>query len=172
LAEQLGYSIKLIAMGKSAQSDRIYARVSPLLIPHWHMLSMAEGVFNAVALSTDTAGDLLFYGRGAGAEPTASAVVGDVIDIAANGRYNDPVWREGDNLLLPVEENFGPIFVRAALSEEEKLCKTFPGGVVADGESELGFITPEGAEAEIREKLRAAQIKVNAIWRVSSLSEE
>jgi len=132
------------------------------------MLSLAEGVFNAVALSTDTAGDLLFYGRGAGAEPTASAVVGDVIDVAANGRYNDPVWRESNNLLLPVEENIGSMFVRAALSEREKLNKLFPDGIAVEGNGELGFIAPAEAEAGIREKLRAHQIEVHAIWRVLS----
>jgi len=168
LAERLGYSIKLIAIGKLTQLGRIYARVSPLLIPHRHMLSMVEGVFNAVALSTDTAGDLLFYGRGAGAEPTASAVVGDIIDISGSGRYNDSVWHEDNSLPLPVEENTGSIFVRAALSEQEKLYKTFPAGVMAEGNGELGFITPEGTEIEIREKLRDAQIEIRATWRVLS----
>jgi len=166
LAEQLGYSIKLIAMGRLAQGGRIYARVSPLLIPHENMLSMVEGVFNAVNLSTDTAGDLLFYGRGAGAEPTASAVVGDVIDIAAGGRYNDSVWRKGNGSLLPVEENICSLFVRAELSEREKLGKAFSGGVLAEVGGELGFITPEGIESETREKIRASQIKTRSIWRV------
>ena len=166
LAEQLGYSIKLIAMGRLAQSGRIYARVSPLLIPHENMLSMVEGVFNAVNLSTDTAGDLLFYGRGAGAEPTASAIVGDVIDIAAGGRYNDPVWRKGNGSLLPVEENICSLFVRAAISEREKLSKAFSGGVLAEVGGELGFITPDGIESETREKIRASQIKARSIWRV------
>jgi len=132
------------------------------------MLSLAEGVFNAVALSTDTAGDLFFYGRGAGAEPTASAVVGDVIDIAGSGRYNDPVWRESDCPLLPVEENVGSLFVRAAPSERGKLHKIFSGGIAVESDGELGFITPKGAEAEIREKLRAHQIEIRATWRVLS----
>jgi homoserine dehydrogenase len=130
------------------------------------LLSSVEDVFNAVALSTDTAGDLLFYGRGAGAAPTASAVVADVIDIVTNGRYNDPVWREDNRPLLSAEENTGPIFVRAALSEREKLHKIFPGGAAAGENGELGFITPEGAEAEIRAKLRAEKIEVRATWRV------
>jgi homoserine dehydrogenase len=165
LAERLGYSIKLIAMGKLTQSGQIYARVSPLLIPHGHVLASVDDVFNAVAFTTDTAGDLLFYGRGAGANPSASSVVGDIIDIVTNGRYNDPMWHEDNSPLLTVEDNTVTLFVRTAPSERDKLHSIFPDGLAIEENGELGFITPEGMETEIREKLREKGIEVRAIWR-------
>jgi homoserine dehydrogenase len=166
LAERLGYSIKLIAMGKLTPSDRVYARVSPLLIPHDHLLASVEDVFNAVSISADMAGDVLFYGRGAGAAPSASSIVGDVIDIVTNGRYNDPIWREDYRPLLPVDENVGALFVRTSPSEREKLLKLFPEGTAADEGGELGFITPPGPEAELREALRTSGVQSDATWRV------
>jgi homoserine dehydrogenase len=164
LAERMGYSIKLIAMGKLTKSRQICARGAPLLIPHGKVLASVDDVFNAVALTTDTAGDLLFYGRGAGAQPSASSVVGDIIDIATNGRYNDPMWHVNSSPLLSVEENTVTLFVRTALSEREKLHKIFPEGTAVEENGELGFITPEAAESEIREKLR--EVEVHATWRI------
>ena len=168
LAGQLGYSMKLVAMGKVNSSDQVYARVSPLLIPHDHLLASVEDVFNAVAVSADMAGDVLFYGRGAGAEPSASSMVGDVIDIVTNGRYNDPVWREDYRPLIPVETNVGALFVRTPSSERDKLLRLFPGGSTAEAREEIGFITPVGEETEFRGMLQAANIEVKALWRVFS----
>ncbi|MCL2010376.1 MAG: homoserine dehydrogenase, partial [Synergistaceae bacterium] len=72
LAERLGYSIKLIAMGKLTQSDQVYARVSPLLIPRGHMLASVEDVFNAVHISADAAGVCRLYRpRGGARAPPA-----------------------------------------------------------------------------------------------------
>ncbi|MDR1874280.1 MAG: homoserine dehydrogenase [Synergistaceae bacterium] len=172
LAERLGYSMKLIAMGRLTPSDRIYARVSPLLIPHDHLLASVDDVFNAVAVSADTAGDVLFYGRGAGAEPSASSIVGDVIDIVTSGRYNDPVWREDYRPLLPADENVGPLFVRASLPEREKLLQLFPEGIAAAEGENLGFITTPGLERKLREDIQAAGIETGAIWRVFSRAED
>ncbi|MDR1377891.1 MAG: homoserine dehydrogenase [Synergistaceae bacterium] len=170
LAERLGYSIKLIALGRLTPSDQVYARVAPLLISHSHLLASVEDVFNAVSLSADMAGDVFFYGRGAGAYPSASSIVGDIIDIVTNGRYNDPIWREDYRPLLPVEANTGSLFVRAPLSEHEKLLKIFPDGISANEGEEFGFITPSGTESDLRETLQTAGVKMNAIWRVFSRS--
>ena len=166
LAERLGYSIKLVAMGRLTPSDRVYARVSPLLIPHGHMLTSVEDVFNAVSVSADVAGNVLFYGRGAGAAPSASSIVGDIIDIVTNGRYNDPVWREDYQPLLPVSDNSGALFVRTPSSEREKLLLLFPEGNMASENGEVGFITPAGLETELRETLRTADVKDSAVLRV------
>jgi homoserine dehydrogenase len=168
LAERLGYSIKLIALGRLTSSDRVYARVSPLLVPHSHLLASVEDVFNAVSVSADMAGEVFFYGRGAGASPSASSIVGDIIDIVTNGRYNDPIWHEDYRPLLPVEENVGPLFVRTSLPEREKFLKLFPEAISADEGGEIAFITPSGSEAELRETLRTAGVAAGAIWRVFS----
>jgi homoserine dehydrogenase len=82
-AQQFGYRIKLLAIGKR-DGDRIEARVHPTMIPVHYPMADVDGVFNAIRLTGDFVGPVMFYGRGAGMEPTASAIVGDAIDIARN----------------------------------------------------------------------------------------
>lgn len=82
-AREFGYSIKLLAIAKETDGA-IEARVHPALVPEDFLLAQVDGVFNAIQVEGDLVGRLLFYGRGAGAQPTASAVVADVIDIAQN----------------------------------------------------------------------------------------
>ena len=80
-AEEFGFLIKLLAIAKKTP-DGIEARVQPTLVPKSHILANVHGSFNAILLHGDRVGDVLLYGRGAGAGPTASAVVSDLIDIA------------------------------------------------------------------------------------------
>ena len=87
-AAELGYRIKLLALIKH-QAGEITVRVHPTLVPRTHLLASVDGVFNAVLVSGDIVGDTLYYGRGAGRLPTASAVISDVADLAvtlAGGR--------------------------------------------------------------------------------------
>ena len=82
-AGQFGYRIKLLAITKDS-GNAIEARVHPTMIPFANPLSGVKGVLNAVTISGDAIGDMMLYGFGAGMMPTASAVVGDVIDLARN----------------------------------------------------------------------------------------
>ena len=82
-ANELGYRIKLLATVKADGPDGIEVRVVPTLIPKTHVLASVNGVFNAVAVRGDIAGDSLFYGRGAGQDPTSSSVLGDLAEAAA-----------------------------------------------------------------------------------------
>lgn len=77
-AHDLGYEIKLLAIGKR-DGDGLEARVHPVFVPKDHPLASVSGAFNAVYLNGDFVGDLMFYGAGAGAHPTGSAIVSDVI---------------------------------------------------------------------------------------------
>ena len=79
-AAELGYVVKLLAIGKINHGS-LELRVHPAMISVNHPLSNVQGVYNAVFLHADHAGDLLFYGRGAGMMPTASAIMSDVVDI-------------------------------------------------------------------------------------------
>ena len=81
LAREMGYRIKLLAIAKSA-GDGLELRVHPTMISETSPMSAASGVFNAVFLSGDVVGDLMFYGRGAGQFPTASSVWADIVEIA------------------------------------------------------------------------------------------
>jgi homoserine dehydrogenase len=80
-ARELGYAIKLLAIGKLVDGG-LEARVHPTMVPAGTMLASVDDVFNAVQVEGDLVGRILFYGRGAGSGPTASAVVADIIDLA------------------------------------------------------------------------------------------
>jgi len=82
-AGQFGYRIKLLAISKH-RGEAVEARVHPTMIPFGNLLSNVNGTLNAVTVSGDATGDILLYGRGAGMLPTASAVIGDVVDLARN----------------------------------------------------------------------------------------
>lgn len=81
-AKQLGYAIKLLAIIKAGKRSEIEVRVHPTLIPKTHVLASVNGVFNAVSVHGDIVGDTLFYGRGAGQDPTSSAVISDLAEAA------------------------------------------------------------------------------------------
>lgn len=86
-AKELGCVIKLIATAKNTETG-IEVRVTPMFIPVSHPLASVNDSFNAVFVHGDALGDAMFYGRGAGELPTASAVMGDVIDVCRNTVYN------------------------------------------------------------------------------------
>ena len=83
VADRLGYVIKLLGIA-SEVDGRVGVRVHPAFLPKEHPLASVRGSFNAIYVEAQAAGELMFYGRGAGAEPTGSAVVGDIIDVARN----------------------------------------------------------------------------------------
>ena len=78
---ELGYVAKLLAIAQEIDG-RIQARVHPAFIPRHHPLAAVNGVFNAIFINGDAVGELMFYGRGAGQMPTASAIVGDIMEIS------------------------------------------------------------------------------------------
>ena len=82
-ADQFGYRIKLLAISKF-RNGSVEARVHPTMIPFDNLLSKINGTVNAIMVSGDAVGDIMLYGRGAGMMPTASAVIGDAVDIARN----------------------------------------------------------------------------------------
>ena len=81
-ASELGYAIKLLAIAGKTEGGAAMARVHPALVRADAMLGKVDGVLNAVEVQTDMAGRVLFHGRGAGAMPTASAVIADIVEIA------------------------------------------------------------------------------------------
>jgi homoserine dehydrogenase len=85
-AKELGYVIKLIALGKHHANGELELRVHPAFLPQTHPLASVSDAFNAVLIEGDAVGEVMFYGRGAGMEPTGSAVAGDIIEAARNIR--------------------------------------------------------------------------------------
>jgi homoserine dehydrogenase len=104
-ARELGYRIKLLAIAKSSDGG-IEARVHPTMIRERSPLAAVSGVFNAVFITGDSVGDLMFYGRGAGQMPTASAVLSDTVEIATRLAHGVPALHldlpTGDQRALPL----------------------------------------------------------------------
>lgn len=88
-AQELGYAIKSLAVATLEQGD-IRGRVYPALVPADHMLAKVDGVYNAIEVTGNLCGQVLFHGRGAGRGPTTSAVLGDLIDIGRRLQVNEP----------------------------------------------------------------------------------
>jgi len=84
---ELGYVIKLLAIAQESENG-VSVRVHPALIPDSHPLASVRDVFNAIFVRGDAIGEAMFYGRGAGEMPTASAVCADIIDVARDIRHN------------------------------------------------------------------------------------
>lgn len=82
-AKDLGYVIKLLAVGKDSDEDGVDVRVHPVFLPKTHPLASVNGVYNAIFVRGNAIGEAMFYGQGAGSLPTASAVVSDIIDARA-----------------------------------------------------------------------------------------
>ncbi|RQW85100.1 MAG: homoserine dehydrogenase [Geobacter sp.] len=119
-AKEFGFKIKLLAIGKM-DGDRVEARVHPTMIPLNYPLADVDGVFNAIRLTGDFVDTVMFYGRGAGMAPTASAIVGDVMAIARNlmvgvGRRSAPLGYLDTKLkkleIKPIGEIVGKYYIR------------------------------------------------------------
>jgi homoserine dehydrogenase len=82
-AHELGYEVKLLAVAESHDGE-VSARVHPSMVPRTHPLAAVRDVYNAVFIEGEETGELMFFGRGAGGGPTASAVVGDIVELARN----------------------------------------------------------------------------------------
>ncbi len=116
-AERLGYTIKLLVVIKHhPETDALELRVQPSFVPKSHLLASVDGVFNAIAVRGDIVGETIFYGRGAGKNPTASAVIGDVVLAMRECRH--PEYHTGFHPytktleVLPQEETVTPYYVR------------------------------------------------------------
>lgn len=83
-AHELGYEVKLLAIAEVVDGAEVSARVHPAMLPRTHPLASVRNVFNAVFVEGEAVGELMFLGRGAGGDPTASAVVGDIVEVARN----------------------------------------------------------------------------------------
>jgi homoserine dehydrogenase len=125
-AGELGYRIKLLGIARRTEAG-IAARVHPCMVPQSAPIARVDGVFNAVVAEADFAGRVMLEGRGAGAGPTASAVVADLIDIA-RGRLT-PVWGAQSGALtdapsVPMTAHLGPYYLRLMVVDRP--------GVIAD----------------------------------------
>ncbi|OSQ38847.1 homoserine dehydrogenase [Thalassospira mesophila] len=150
MAEELGYRIKLLGIAKQT-AEGIEQRVSPVLVDRNTQISKVEGVFNAVALEGDYVGPVILQGRGAGERPTASAVVADLVDIAA-GRKT-PVFgvranRLKKNVRAPLEKHVGPYYLRLMVWDRPGVMAEVTAALARNGVSMASMIQQGRAETE------------------------
>lgn len=119
-AKKLGYVVKLVATAKKTDAG-IEVRVNPTMVPQSHPLAAIAGSFNAVVVEAEAAGRLMFYGRGAGGAPTASAVVSDLVAAAAKIVSGGHAPREivyGELGLIPAQESKSRYFLTFQVRDE------------------------------------------------------
>ncbi|NMC27090.1 MAG: homoserine dehydrogenase [Syntrophomonadaceae bacterium] len=146
-ARELGYVIKLLAIAKEIDGQ-IQARVHPAFIPFNHPLAYVNGVFNAVFLRGDAVGEVMHYGRGAGEMPTASAVVGDIIEVARNMAFNTNT-RIGctcyeDKEILPITELCAQYYVRMTVTDRPGVLAGI-AGVFGNHEVSIDTVIQKGS---------------------------
>ena len=102
IAKAIDHVIKLLAIAEVTDDGKVSARVHPTLVPRHHPLASVRNAFNAVFVEAKSAGELMFYGRGAGGAPTASAILGDLVAIARHISFGGVGSRESDYADLPI----------------------------------------------------------------------
>ena len=144
LAEQCGFSIKLLARAKRLENGKIFAKVSPALVKNDSPLSTVNDVFNAVLVRAQTTGDVLFYGKGAGKMPTASAVVADIIECAkTENNIKNVFWEDGAQ---SVSANHDSVKERYFIRTSADVSSLIPEAKVL---AENAYITAPLTESEL-----------------------
>ncbi len=120
-ARQLGYVIKLLAIAKDSPEKGVDVRVHPAFLPKEHPLASVNDVFNAIFIKGNAIGEAMFYGRGAGARPTASAVIADIISLVrgiVRGEVREIAFQVlGQKQFCPIEETVSAYYVRLLVAD-------------------------------------------------------
>jgi homoserine dehydrogenase len=168
-ARRLGYTIKLLAICERFDDGSVAVRVHPAMVPSSHPLASVRDSFNAVFVEGDAVGDLMFYGRGAGGAPTASAVLGDVIDAALNRSRGTAatIGVLARCRVRPIDELSSPFYLNVEVSDQPGVLAAVAGvfgrhgvsirsmeqeGLGAD--ARIIFITHVARESDVRSTLR------------------
>ncbi|MCG8599445.1 MAG: homoserine dehydrogenase [Verrucomicrobiales bacterium] len=151
-AEKLGYTIKLLAVIQlHEESGAIEVRVQPSLIAEDHILASVKGVFNAILVQGDVVGETLFYGSGAGQDPTSSSVIADIADAGENIEVQDGSGFVTHGLYgnpLPIEETVSKYYLRVEAEDRPGVLARI---ATVLGENEIGILSviqPEDHDEE------------------------
>lgn len=186
-AEELGYRIKLLGITRKTPKG-IELRVHPTLLPESRLLAKVEGVMNAVSVQADMIGQTMYYGAGAGADPTASAVVADIMDVTrlqnAEASYRVPYLAfQSDSLedisILPMDEIISSYYLRVSVQDEPGVLGEIANilaaenisiealiqkGVIDQTSTEIVILTHSTQERFIKQSIR----RIQALARVMS----
>ena len=152
-ASELGYVVKLLAIAKEVEG-KIQARVHPAFIPLNHPLAFVNDVFNAVFVRGDAVGEIMHYGRGAGEMPTASAVLGDIIEVARNMAYHTNA-RIGctcyeNKSILPISELSAQYYIRMTVKDRPGVLAGI-AGVFGNNEVSIATVLQKTSRADMAE---------------------
>ena len=154
-ARSMGASIKIFGSSKKV-GGRLYAMVAPQMIKSDNPLFAVNDVFNAICVTGNMLGDVMFYGKGAGKEATASAVVSDVVDAVKHMNINVmTIWEDEKLPVAPMDEMKNRFFVRIGAAEKEKAMKAFDEIEAVDAgiDGEFGFVTGVMTEGEFNDTM-------------------
>ena len=148
--------IKLIGYAQFDENGKVYSIVSPMVIKNSSPLAGVDGVFNAIMVTGDCVGDVMFYGKGAGKLPTASAVVADVVDAVKHSDRSKKIFWEkpSENIMADIDSKKFEYFVRTTDSAEN-VQKIFGKCEFVDNiiDNESAFVTSPLTKSEVEEKL-------------------
>ncbi|KKW68323.1 homoserine dehydrogenase [Lampropedia cohaerens] len=173
-AEQLGYRIKLLGVAKRTERG-VELRVHPTLIPAKRLIASVEGAMNAVVVKGDAVGTTLYYGQGAGAEPTASAVIADLVDIArlqgadashqvpALAYHHDCQPAEAPPPVLPMEDVVTSYYLRARVADQAGVLATITSLLADAGISVDALLQREADEVTDFSEGQASQPQTDLI---------
>ncbi|RRD57336.1 homoserine dehydrogenase [Comamonadaceae bacterium OH2545_COT-014] len=153
-AEQLGYRIKLLGIAKRREGEGVELRVHPTLVPAKRLIANVEGAMNAVVVNGDAVGTTLYYGKGAGSEPTASAVIADLVDVTrlatSDPQHRVPhlAFQPGalQNVgVLPMEQVITSYYLRLRVKDEAGVLSQVTR-ILADGGISINAVLQREAD--------------------------
>ena len=164
-AKQMDKTVKLLAMSRDTENG-FFAMVAPFMISRKHPLYSVNDVFNAIYVHGNMLGDSMYYGKGAGKLPTASAVVSDVVDCERHlGKTVMCFWENDDVKVEKIENDQGKFFVRVKADQKEAAMEMF--GSLAEINvgitEEFAFMTQVMTEKEFNEKIQGIGGCINRI---------
>lgn len=165
-SEKLSSVIKLIGLAQINDEGKIYTSVAPMIVPNENILSSVNGVFNAVMVRGNYLGDAVFYGRGAGKLPTASAVVADILDCSRHfdGKKHNIVWDiPKENPVADINEQVLSFFVRCRDSEENIKNKFENAEIVSVFDDETGFVVKDITRGRLNNELEKIKDVINVL---------
>jgi len=175
-AKELGFVIKLLGIAKRLSANEIEVRVHPAMIPQDHLLASVHDVFNAVYLIGDMVGPMMFYGKGAGQLPTASAIIGDLIMLAHQRKGLAPLLMEGNKIKVRKADSISSkYYLRVTAEDRPGVLADIAGILGGHGISIASCIQKERGEFvpiimlthEAEEgKLRAAITKIDSLTEI------
>ncbi len=184
VARQFGYVVKLLGIAdQDPSTDEIAVRVHPALVPLHHPLASVRESYNAVFIEGDAVGSLMFYGRGAGGLPTASAVLGDVIDAAVNltkGTHGS-LGSFAKAVIRPIDETSAEYLLGLEVTDQPGVLHAVTGVFARHGvsiraleqegigdDARLVFITHEAREADVQATVRELR-ELDVVRRIGGL---